>query len=148
MSLCASFDELPINKKLFKFSRLNCDLFNCIDLDKVQCFNEQIQGSVLNVIRPMADKLDNSGGPPITSAYGPDLVLVIPFNSEVKVKTILVIGGDEGRAPASLKVYKNEENADISIIEDKAPIQKIDMNENLSGDLEYPLNVTKFVNVG
>ncbi len=80
----------------------------------------------------------------VRSGYGKDLVFYIPFNGEVKVKSILVIGGDEGSAPSKLKLYKNVEAVDISILEDMKPIQIIDLNENISGDLDYLLNVSKF----
>ena len=50
------------------------------------------------------------------------MVLVIEFECEVRVKAIQLIGGDEGEAPSSLKLYKNENTVDINIQEDKKPI--------------------------
>jgi len=58
-----------------------------------------------------------------------------------------VIGGEDGTAPSKMKLYKNVEAVDINIMEDKKPIQVIDMNENVSGELEYLVNITKFNNV-
>ena len=46
-----------------------------------------------------------------------------------------------------MKIYKNVEAVDINILEDKKPVQVIDMNENVSGELEYLVNITKFNNV-
>ena len=74
--------------------------------------------------------------------------MFIPFNGEIKIKAVIVIGGDEGSAPSKLKLYTNVEAVDINILEDKKPIQTIDLNENLSGDIDYLLNVSKFSNVG
>lgn len=82
----------------------------------------------------------------VQSGYGKDVVVFVPFTGEVRVKAVIVIGGDEGTAPSKMKIYKNETNVDINIIEEKKPIQVIDMNENVSGELEYLLNVTKFNN--
>lgn len=82
------------------------------------------------------------------SGYGKDLVVYIPFNGEIKVKAVIIIGGDEGTAPSNMKVYKNVEAVDINILEDKKPIQTLDLNENVTGELEYLLNVTKFNNTG
>lgn len=82
------------------------------------------------------------------SGYGKDLVIKIPFDGEIKVKSIIVIGGDEGSAPSKMKLYKNVEAVDINILEEKKPIQVIDMNENPTGELEYLLKVTLFNNVG
>ncbi len=82
------------------------------------------------------------------SGYGKDLVIFIPFKGEIKVKAINIIGGDEGTAPSKLKIYKNVEAVDINILEEKKPIQVVDLNENISGDLEYLLKITNFSNVG
>lgn len=56
------------------------------------------------------------------SGYGKDLVVYIPFNGEIKVKAIIIIGGDEGTAPSNMKIYKNVEAVDINILEEKKPI--------------------------
>ncbi|CDW90648.1 UNKNOWN [Stylonychia lemnae] len=80
------------------------------------------------------------------SGYGKDLVIYIPFNGEIKVKAIIVIGGDEGTAPSKMKLYKNVSTVDINIMEEKKPLQIIDMNENMTGELEYLLNVSQFNN--
>ena len=72
------------------------------------------------------------------------MVIKIPFTCEVRVKCICLIGGDDGEAPQTLKLYKNEEAVDISIQEDKKAVQEIDLNQ---GDMEYPTNLTKFSNV-
>ena len=47
-----------------------------------------------------------------------------------------------------MKIYKNVEAVDINILEDKKPVQVIDMNQNVGGELDYLVNVTKFNNVG
>ena len=77
---------------------------------------------------------------------GTELVVKIPFNSEVKVKSICVAGGTDGEAPSKMKVYKNEENVDFSIIQDKKPVQIIDLAENSLGEIDYPVNLSKFNN--
>lgn len=50
------------------------------------------------------------------------MVLYIPFNGEIRVKAICVIGGEEGSAPSKMKLYKDVEAVDMSILEDKKPI--------------------------
>ncbi len=73
------------------------------------------------MLRPLADKFDFSLGP-CESGHGKDLVVFIPFNGEIKIKAIIVIGGEDGTAPASMKIYKNVEAVDINIMEDKKPV--------------------------
>ena len=97
------------------------DLFFKIDQSKVQCFNERTHKSVLNILRPLEDRMDFSKGI-VQSGYGRDLVVYIPFNGEVRVKALIVIGGSDGASPSRVKIYKNETNVDINIIEDKKPL--------------------------
>jgi hypothetical protein len=49
-------------------------------------------------------------------------------------------------APKKVKLYKNEETIDINILEEKKPVQIIDLAENLTGEVEYPVNQSKFTN--
>ena len=58
--------------------------------------------------------MDFSKGP-VKSGYEHDMVFVIPFTAEVRVKCICLISGDDGEAPTTLKLYKNEQNVDIGI---------------------------------
>ena len=80
------------------------------------------------------------------SDYGVEMVVLIPFAGEVKVKSVCVAGGVEGQAPSKMKVYKNEETVDFNIIEEKKAIMTIDLAENPLGDIDYPLNLSKFTN--
>lgn len=122
------------------------DLFPHIDLPQVDCFNEHVHGSIKNVIRPLEDKLDFARGMTV-SGYGKDLVVYIPFNGEIKVKSVLIIGGDDGTAPSKCKLYKNVEAVDINILEEKKPIQVLDLAENLNGEIDCLVNISKFNNV-
>ena len=72
------------------------------------------------------------------------MVVKIPFNCEVKVKAVCVAGQPEGFAPNKMKVYKNIEAVDYSILEDKKPIQVFDLAENILADIDCALNVSKF----
>ena len=96
-----------------------------------------------SIVRPLELK-NNFGDKVLRTGYGKDMVIVIPFNCEVRVKSICMVSGDDGEAPMEMKLYKNEEAVDIDIQEDKAPLQKIELNQ---GELEYPTNLLKFSNV-
>ena len=80
------------------------------------------------------------------SDSGTDLVVVIPFRGEMRIKSICVIGGPDGSAPSKLKLYKNESNVDADIADEKKPIQVIDLADSHEG-LDYALQVSKFSNV-
>ena len=81
------------------------------------------------------------------SDYGPEMVVMIPFAAEVKVKSVCVAGGVDGLAPSRMKVYKNEEAVDFNIIEEKKAVMTIDLAETPQGEIDYPLNLSKFNNV-
>ena len=74
------------------------------------------------IVRPLDKKLVYQEDDIVWSAYGKDLVLYIPFNGEIRMKAICVIGGEEGSAPSKMKLYKDVEAVDMSILEDKKPI--------------------------
>ena len=42
--------------------------------------------------------------------------MVIPFDGEIKIKSIVIIGGEDGTSPSKMKLYKNVEAVDINII--------------------------------
>ena len=101
--------------ELFKhLDPLGQDLFDCINIEGIQCFNERKEGSCKKVFRPVNDKFNFADGL-VKSGSGKDMVIVIPFTCEVRVKCISLIGGDDGESPQTMKVYKNEEAVDIDI---------------------------------
>ena len=42
-----------------------------------------------------------------------ELVIKIPFSSKVKIKAITVIGGEDGTAPKSIKLYPDLASVDF-----------------------------------
>ena len=53
-------------------------------------------------------------------------------------QAITIIGGSDGTAPAQLRAYVNREGLDFSTVADLTPMQQWDLQENLSGQMEYP----------
>lgn len=49
------------------------------------------------------------------------------------------MGGSDGTAPASLKVYINRDDLDFGMVATLPPTQTWDLQENGSGELEYPV---------
>ena len=124
------------------------DLFPCIELEDLECFNEAVTDSIKKVIRPLNDRLAFRDNPSLSvqSDLDTELVVKIQFNSEVKVKCVKVAGGTDGTAPNKLRVYKNEESVDFDIIQDKKALHEISLAEDLTGDLDYALPLNKFNN--
>jgi hypothetical protein len=40
----------------------------------------------------------------------------------MRIKTICVIGGDDGTSPSRVNIYKNELSPDINVLEDRIPV--------------------------
>ncbi len=99
-------------------------MYDYIEMKDVECFNEKVTNQARKVIRPFSEKLKFLTDPTIKleSDYEEVLVIRIPFNCEVRIKAICVAGAPEGFAPSKLKVYKNEQNVDFEIVNDKKPI--------------------------
>lgn len=53
------------------------------------------------------------GGAPVSSADGPELLLLLPFVSPVKLQALRVEAPDAARAPRRLRLFANERNLDM-----------------------------------
>ncbi|CAI2380939.1 unnamed protein product [Moneuplotes crassus] len=124
------------------------DLYGAIELEGLQAFNEEEEGSTKFVIKPREEMLEESKGT-LRSDDDVELVIKIPFTSKVKIKAITIIGGEDGTAPKSIKLYPDLASVDFSILEDNEPAQEIDLIEdNSEGRVDYPVKLTKFQSVG
>lgn len=66
-----------------------------------------------------------------------ELLFSIPFTGNVKLKGIIVVGGEGDTHPSALRMYKNRPNMsfdDVSI----EPDQEFELNKDVDGTLEYP----------
>ena len=123
-------------------------MYGTIDLEGVHAFNEAEEGSARCIIKPREDMFEESKGT-LKSDDDHELVIKVPFSSKVKIKAITIIGGEDGSAPKTLKLYPDLANVDFSVLEDNEPTQTIELAEdNSDGRIEYPLKLSKFQNVG
>lgn len=124
------------------------DLSVHVNFDELDCFNQKESVKIKRVVRCFEEKLLHDTNTEIgtESDYGPDLVVFLPFQGEMRIKSICVIGGFDGAAPSKMKLYKNENNVDANICEEKKPVQVIDLADNQDG-IDYPVSLSKFTNV-
>jgi len=129
--------------------KFGIDLFDHVDMDAVDCFNEKHTGKIRTVIRSLEDKLafDENREMETESDYGPELVVFVPFKGDMRIKAICVIGEGGGQAPSSVKLYRNVDSVDCDIIEDRKEVQKLDLSENPTGEVDSHVNASKFNNV-
>ncbi|KAH9761483.1 PITH domain-containing protein [Citrus sinensis] len=77
----------------------------------------------------------------------PELLVYIPFTTDVKIKSISIVGGADGTSPSKMRVFINREGIDFSDAQDMQAIQEWDLVENLQGVLEYQTRYSKFQSV-
>ncbi|KAK8597543.1 hypothetical protein V6N13_094947 [Hibiscus sabdariffa] len=122
-------------------------LYKHIDLSKVTALNEANPGSVKSVFKAWEERL-NSAGEHLESNEGdPELLVYIPFTSDVKIKSISIVGGADGTSPSKLRVFINRDGIDFSDAQSMQPVQEWDLVENLHGMLEYQTRYSKFQSV-
>ena len=69
----------------------------------------------------------------------------------VRIKSISLLGGHGntagGSGPAKVRLFKNNESIDFDSAEDATPTQALDLHEDYSGPILYPLRASKFQSV-
>jgi hypothetical protein len=123
-------------------------LYKHVDLSKVSALNEAIPGSVKSVFRSWEQRLNSSEGHLESNEGDPELLVFIPFTSDVKIKSISVVGGADGTSPSKMRAFINREGIDFSDAQNMQPIQEWDLAENLQGVLEYQTKYSRFQGVG
>ncbi len=122
------------------------DLTEAVNLQGLYCLNESIVGSAKKIFKPKDQMLERESF--LESNKGdPELLIYIPFNSAVKMKSMTMIGGEGGTSPSIIKLYVNKENPDFDLIEGSVATQEFECIENPEGELPYSLKPNKFNNV-
>ncbi|KAA0060990.1 PITH domain-containing protein 1 [Cucumis melo var. makuwa] len=114
----------------------------------VSALNEATPGSVKSVFKAWEHRLNSSGDHLESNEGDPELLVFIPFTSDVKIKSISIIGGPDGTSPSKMRVFINREGIDFSDAQSMQAVQEWDLAENLQGVLEYQTRYSKFQGVG
>jgi len=112
----------------------------------VRALNEAIDGSAKSVFKPWENRLDLSTALE-SNDDDPELILFIPFTTDVKIKSISIIGGSDGTSPSKMRVFMNRDDIDFSAAADLLPIQEWELAENPHGEIEYLTKYAKFQGV-
>ena len=114
-------------------------LFQHIDTPKVRalnCATEPVTGCFKPWERRLTEELF------IESDADDELILYVPFTGTVTLKSIRLIGGRDGRYPATMKVFVNREDVDFDNVRHLTPAQEWHLVEDFRGDVDYQ---TKYV---
>ncbi|KAG1654558.1 PITH domain-containing protein 1 [Nymphon striatum] len=119
-------------------------LYTKINLDAVQCFNECVEGSGKDVFKSWENKLDFDKY--VDSDADEELLFNIPFTGNVKLKGMILIGGENDSHPSKVRLFKNRPNMSFDSVEVEAD-QEFDMQPDSTGVIEYKTKVVKFASV-
>ncbi|XP_047970478.1 PITH domain-containing protein 1-like [Salvia hispanica] len=114
----------------------------------VSALNEAVSGSVESVFKDWEQRLNSSEGYLESNEDDPELIVFIPFTSDVKLKSISIVGGADGTSPAKMRAFINREGIDFSDAQNMQAVQEWDLAENLQGVLEYQTRYSRFQSVG
>jgi hypothetical protein len=124
---------------------ISCSLLSRIDLDNVQCLNEETDGSCKKVFRSYEDRLNRDFY--VKSDCGQDLLFNIPFSGTVKLKSLVLIGPNDGSHPFNAKLFKNKPHMTFDQVNGVECDQEISLAQDTEGEISYPLKTVKFSSI-
>ncbi|KAH9500655.1 hypothetical protein Btru_077218 [Bulinus truncatus] len=113
-------------------------------MEGLTCLNESEEGSGKTVFRSYEDRLDKEKF--VASDADAELLFNIPFLGSVKLKGMLVIGGERETHPDKIRLFKNRPNMSFDDVQAKAD-QEIDVHVDQDGSIEYKPIVARFSDV-
>ncbi|XP_069126408.1 PITH domain-containing protein 1-like [Argopecten irradians] len=136
---CDDHDHITEAEKAAAYS-----LFLKIDTQRVECLNEAVDGSGKDVFKPWDKRLDKEKF--VESDADEELLFNIPFTGSVKLKGIIIIGGEEDTHPNQMRIYKNRPNMTFDACGSE-PDQMFELHPDPTGALEYSTKVARFNSV-
>ncbi|XP_076179265.1 PITH domain-containing protein CG6153 isoform X2 [Ptiloglossa arizonensis] len=120
------------------------NLYKKIDIQNVVCLGECQDGSGPSVFKPWENRLDRNKY--VESDVCNELLFHIPFTGNVKLKGLIVIGGEDDFHPNKVKLYKNRPFMTLDEMI-PTPEQEFELCVDTHGIHEYSLKVVKFSSV-
>ncbi|KAJ2004353.1 hypothetical protein GGI04_002634 [Coemansia thaxteri] len=117
-------------------------LFGKVLDEQAWCLNEAEAGSIRRVFKPWHRRLDTTEL--VTSDVDGELLIYVPFNGMVKLKSIFVWGGAGGSAPQRLRVFANRDDLDFDSIEGAECTQEWDLARGAREPVEYAVRAARF----
>lgn len=90
------------------------------------------------LFRPWEERADTSVLAESEDSDDPEIIIHVPLTSDVKLKSIAIIGGSGGSAPSQMRVWINRDDIDFSNVGDVEPLQEWSLNDGGLEALEYP----------
>jgi hypothetical protein len=119
-------------------------LYQKIDISKVQCLNEAVDESCQKIFKPWHERLDTTKY--VQSDVDEELLLNIPFLGSVKLKGVIIIGGEDDSHPSVMKLYKNRPTMTFDDAGSEAD-QEFQLSHDYTGEIEYDTKIARFNSV-
>ncbi|KAL7646773.1 UNVERIFIED_CONTAM: hypothetical protein RMT77_002028 [Armadillidium vulgare] len=123
---------------------ISYSLYKKIDLTNVECLNEAVENSGKDVFKPWEERLSTEKF--VESDVDEELLYNIPFTDQIKLKGIIVIGGENGHHPNKMRLFKNRAHMTFDEVRGKAD-QEFELQPDPSGTLEYNTKIVTFSSV-
>ncbi|GLJ59127.1 hypothetical protein SUGI_1493300 [Cryptomeria japonica] len=114
-------------------------LYQKIDLANVECLNEKVDGSGVNVFKSWSERLNREEC--VESDCDAELIFNIPFTGDVKLKGIVIISDEE---LSRVKLFKSKMRMSFDDVSGEAD-QEFAVIHDPQGTVEYPIKPTKFL---
>lgn len=116
-------------------------LYQKIDIENVECLNEETEHSGCTVFKSWENRLDTTKF--VESDCDEELLFNIPFTGWIKLKGIIIIGGEDNYHPAKMRLFKNRPHMTFDDASGEAD-QEFDLQPDHTGTLEYHTKVARF----
>ena len=114
-------------------------LYKQVDTPRVRALNVVGGGEqAARLFRPWEERADTSVLAESEDSDDPEIIIHVPLTSDVKLKSIAIIGGSDGSAPSQMRVWINRDDIDFSNVGDVEPLQEWSLNDGGLEALEYP----------
>ena len=125
-------------------SGIEYSLYTKIDTENLECLNEHIDGAGRTVFKPWEDRLIRTKY--VDSDADEELLFNIPFTGNIKLKGIVLIGGEGEQHPSKMRLFKNRPKMSF---DDAAavPDQEFELSRDSDGSVEYPIKIPRFSSV-
>ena len=112
-------------RDFFTRSKLLMSLYTKINDSTFECLGEEVDGSGRKVFKSYDDRMEKETF--VNSDCDPELLFNIPFNGNVKIFSIIIIGGEDGDQPTKVKIFKNSPGMTFDDAQSKKADQEIDL---------------------
>ncbi|XP_067623185.1 PITH domain-containing protein GA19395 [Eurosta solidaginis] len=119
-------------------------LYQKIDMDNVECLNEEVDGSGKKVFKAYENRLNHAEF--VQSDVDEELLFNIPFTGNIKLKGIIIAGANDNTHPSKMRLFKNRPKMTFDEARGKAD-QEFDLSRDPQGEIEYSPKVVTFSSV-